>query len=72
LVLPGQGHGLAAAGSDSKLPFLGGELIAEPVVGYGPIVMNSTEATQLAVADFEAGRMGQLGAIEGSKVGVRS
>ena len=43
-----------------RLLVLGGRPIAEPVVGYGPFVMNSREEILEAFQDYEAGRMGQL------------
>lgn len=53
--------------ADSKVLFLGGEPIDEPIVGYGPFVMNSIGEIKQAFIDFQEGRMGQLGAIEGSE-----
>lgn len=47
--------------ADTKLLFLGGEPIQEPIVGYGPFVMNSKAEIMQAIVDFEAGRMGKLG-----------
>jgi len=52
---------------DTKLLFLGGEPIEEPIVGYGPFVMNSIGEIKQAFVDFEAGRMGQIEAIGGSE-----
>jgi quercetin 2,3-dioxygenase len=39
---------------------LAGEPIAEPVVGYGPFVMNSEREIATAIADFQSGRFGRL------------
>ncbi|MCX4097951.1 pirin family protein [Nocardia sp. alder85J] len=39
---------------------LGGEPIREPVVQYGPFVMNSKQEIIEAIEDFEAGRMGTI------------
>jgi redox-sensitive bicupin YhaK (pirin superfamily) len=52
---------------DSVLLFLGGEPIDEPVVGYGPFVMNSPAEIKEAFHDYETGKMGVLERIEGAE-----
>ena len=39
---------------------LGGQPLGEPVVSYGPFVMNSTDQIQRCIADYRTGRMGEL------------
>jgi quercetin 2,3-dioxygenase len=39
---------------------LSGEPIDEPIVGYGPFVMNSQQEITQALADFNSGRFGQI------------
>jgi exopolyphosphatase/guanosine-5'-triphosphate,3'-diphosphate pyrophosphatase len=51
---------LLRANDDAKLIVLGGEPIEEPVVAYGPFVMNTDAEIDLAIEDFQAGRLGRL------------
>lgn len=39
---------------------LGGQPLGEPVVSYGPFVMNNRQQIQRCIADYRAGRMGEL------------
>ena len=39
---------------------LTGEPIDEPIVGYGPFVMNSEDEIRAAINDFNSGRFGQI------------
>jgi redox-sensitive bicupin YhaK (pirin superfamily) len=48
------------AASDSVLLLLSGEPIAEPIVGYGPFVMNTREEIETAMRDFRSGRFGHM------------
>ncbi len=49
------------ANNDAVFLILSGEPIDEPVVGYGPFVMNSQSEIVEAIQDFNAGRYGQMG-----------
>ena len=45
---------------DAVLLYLGGEPIDEPIVGYGPFVMNSKQEIIQAVEDFNSGKFGSM------------
>jgi hypothetical protein len=55
----GEGVQLTAL-ADTTLLWLCGEPIDEPVVGYGPFVMNTEQEIRQAFVDFQSGRMGRL------------
>jgi redox-sensitive bicupin YhaK (pirin superfamily) len=44
----------------AELLFLAGEPIREPMVHYGPFVMNTEQEIMDAIADYRAGRMGEI------------
>src|SRR5215510_13995379 len=49
------------ADTDASVLVLSGEPIDEPVVGYGPFVMNTPAEIHRAIEDYRSGRMGHLG-----------
>ena len=51
---------LLEATQDASVLLLSGEPIDEPIVGYGPFVMNSEAEIAEAFDDFHAGRFGQM------------
>ena len=53
-------HIAITAQSEAQLLVLAGEPIGEPVVQYGPFVMNSRQEIAQAVADFNRGSFGYL------------
>ncbi len=63
LVLGGAGRSVpveAEPGEDAVFLVLSGEPIHEPVVGYGPFVMNSVREIEQAMEDYRRGRFGAL------------
>lgn len=51
---------MVATEKETSLLLLCGEPIDEPVVGYGPFVMNTEEEIRQAAQDYRSGRMGRL------------
>lgn len=61
VVLDRAGTGVAIeANTDATVLLLSGEPIDEPVVGYGPFVMNTQAEIRQAINDFNSGRFGQM------------
>jgi len=49
-----------ASEKDSRVLLMSGEPIPEPVVGYGPFVMNTHAEIGQAIQDYQSGKMGTL------------
>jgi len=62
IVFANDGDTVAFAAGDEPLELLliGGVPLKEPVVRYGPFVMNTEEEIRQAVVDYQAGRMGAI------------
>ena len=48
------------ANAGARVLVLAGEPLDEPVVAYGPFVMNTREEIGQAFRDYQSGRMGKL------------
>lgn len=71
LVLSGAGDEIQIrAQEDSTLLVLSGVPIGEPVVGYGPFVMNSRQEIEAAITDFQSGKFGRMPAAAQSRTGT--
>ena len=65
VVLDREGNDVELSATTDAIVFvMNGAPIDEPVVGYGPFVMNTTREIQQAYADFHAGRLGTIPAKE--------
>ena len=60
-VFANDGSGLAfEAAEDTVALLLTGEPLNEPIVGYGPFVMNTREEIMQAMRDFQSGQFGEI------------
>lgn len=61
VLLESAGEGVAVhAEREAELLVIGGQPIDEPVVAYGPFVMNTPDEIRQAIDDVQAGRLGRL------------
>jgi redox-sensitive bicupin YhaK (pirin superfamily) len=61
LLTPGDEVLLRAGQRGARMLLLSGKPIGEPVVQYGPFVMNTAEEIQQAIADYQDGRLAVAG-----------
>lgn len=47
------------AGADARVLLIAGKPLKEPIVQYGPFVMNSKEEIYQALSDFRDGQLGE-------------
>jgi hypothetical protein len=61
LLTPGDSVRIAAGDAGVRLLFFAGKPIGEPVVQYGPFVMNTPQEIMQAIEDYNAGRLASPG-----------
>lgn len=54
------------ASDDARVLLIAGRPLAEPIVQYGPFVMNTRQEIEQALADLRAGRLGGSGPLTGA------
>jgi quercetin 2,3-dioxygenase len=55
------------ANTEATLLVLSGQPLEEPIVGYGPFVMNTEEEIRQAIDDFSTGQFGRIPPVEAGK-----
>jgi len=56
ILSPGERIDVTADGGDARFLVLAGRPLREPVVQYGPFVMNTVEEVEQAISDFQSGK----------------
>jgi redox-sensitive bicupin YhaK (pirin superfamily) len=59
ILSPGEQVEITADTDDARFLLLAGKPLGEPVVQYGPFVMNTAEEVEQAIADFQSGKFTQ-------------
>ena len=57
LLTPGDAVDITAGEHGSRMLLIAGRPIGEPIVQYGPFVMNTREEIEQAIADYQSGRL---------------
>jgi quercetin 2,3-dioxygenase len=62
ILSPGDRIDVTADGGDARFLVLAGRPLREPVVQYGPFVMNTVEEVEQAISDFQSGKFTEAAA----------
>ena len=57
LLTDGEGVRLEAGAQGARVMLLAGKPIGEPIVQYGPFVMNSRQEIEQAILDYQSGEL---------------